>query len=365
MFEGIWWEAINKKKKSPGDYLFLALLEFISLFYYMGLHLKKALYGWGVLKPADIKARIICAGNITVGGTGKTPFIEEISRRILKAEKSLLIVEKGYKRDRIKDVDVVSDGQNILMKARNAGDEPFMLARNLRKAKVVVSSDKIRGIREGLALFNPDIVLLDDGFQKREKLVNAEQVVLIDALNPFGNGKIFPAGTLREPASSLRNADCVVLTNTNLVESGEKLEAIKRAILNQNKNLKIFDSEHQPKFFYNVSTQEKEGTGFIKNKKIVYFCSIGNPAGFEKTLKLLGAHIIVGLRFEDHHKFHEKEISGIERLLEKTEAEIAVTTEKDEVRLLKKHLKTQKIFALKIGMFIKNMPELEKKLRIG
>jgi tetraacyldisaccharide 4'-kinase len=148
------------------------------------------------------------------------------------------------------------------------------------------------------------------------------------------------------------------------VDDALKVDRIKESILNIDKNARLFESEVQAKFFYNVFTGEKGGTDFLNGKKVISFSSIGNPAAFERTLKTLGAHITVGLRFRDHHVLKKKEAGAICRLLEKTNASLIVTTEKDEVKLRRKHFTTDKIYALKTGMFIKNIKDLEKRLRI-
>ena len=364
MLEKKWWSVISKRKRGFADSLWMLFFYFISVFYGMGPFFKRVLYKMRILKPYSFSKKIISVGNITIGGSGKTPFVEELSKRIMKTGKEVLIVEKGYKREKKGSFDVVSDGEKILLKAAEAGDEAYMLARSLSNAKIVVSSDKVKGIERGIDMFSPDVVLLDDGFQKRYALPKAYNVVLLNALNPIGYNRIFPAGMLRESVSSLKYAETVVITNTNLVENPEFIEKIKEVVLKYNKNARIFESEHQPKYLYSITTLEKENLSVLKGRKIISFSSIGSPAGFEATLKGLGAKIIASLRFRDHHKFKRAEIKGIINLLERTQATMIVTTEKDEVRINRKFLENTKIHALKIGMMIKNIKELEKRLRI-
>ncbi len=363
MFEKLWWQAISKKKRSLAELLFFWLLCIISVFYYIGLGVRKAVYKLKIIKPKQFAAKIICAGNLTTGGTGKTPFIEEMAKRLIREEKNVLIVCKGYRRSKLHPVDVVSDGIQLLLKQRNAGDEAYMLARSVPKAKVIVADNKLKGIEFGISAFKPDFVLLDDGFQKRYDIENGLHVVLIDAINPLGFNRLFPAGMLREPLSGLKDADAVLVTNTNLVEA-DKLDKIKEMVSGFNKNVKVFESEHQPKMLYNATTGEKLDPAYLLDKRIISFSSIGNPLGFERTLKNLGAHILVGLRFKDHHRLFKKEIDAIMRLYDSTKAALIVTTEKDEVKISRKHIIDNRIYVLKIGMLIKNVKELEKKLRI-
>jgi len=328
-----------------------------------GILIRRLLYKTGMLKTVKFQAKIIAVGNITMGGTGKTPFVEELARRITKTDKKLLIVAKGYKRKKLRDIDIVSDGNELLLSAKNAGDEAFLVARNVKKAAVIVSSDKIKGIEFGAEKMKPDIILLDDGFQKRHVLSDAVNIVMLDAINPLGFRRLFPSGMLREPVSSLRDAPVVVITNTNLVEQS-KVEAIKEVILKYNRNAKIFESEHQPRFFYNVFTGEKEGLGFVKGRKAIIFSSLGNPIGFERTMKNLGVQIVAGIRFRDHHRLKKREIEAMNKLVARTQANIVLTTEKDEVKLARKYFDDENIYALKIGMLIKNVKDLDKKLRI-
>src|SRR5208283_468613 len=142
----------------------------------------------------------------------------------------------------------------------------------------------------------PDIVFIDDAFQKRQILTNSFQIVLINAMNPFGFGRLFPAGFLREPASTVKNADAVIITNANLSDDPARMEKIKEVLLGYAKNMKIFESEYLPKYFYNISTGEKFNISSVKNRKIIAFSGLGNPSGFEKLLKSLDAHISVSLR---------------------------------------------------------------------
>ena len=364
MIENFWFQAVSKKKRNAGEMLFYWFLVIASLFYGLGLLIRKLLYKVNILKAKSFGVKVICAGNITMGGTGKTPFIEEMAKRLIRDEKNVVIVCKGYRREKKRPIDVVSDGLQLLLKQKYAGDEAYMLARSVNKAKVIVADDKLKGIAYAVELFKPDYVLLDDGFQKRGDIAGASHCVLIDAINPVGFGKLFPAGMLREPMSEIKKADAVLITNTNLAGQ-EKTEKIKEMVLMFNKNMKIFESEHQPKIIYNVSTGEKLDLGALNEKKVIAFSSIGNPLGFEKTLKALGAQVIVGLRFRDHHRVNKKEMEAIMKLYESTKASMIVTTEKDEVKLNKKHIIDNRVFALKIGMFIKNVKDLEKKMRIS
>ncbi len=363
MIENSWMALISKKKRNFKENLIMLFLYLISFFYGFGLFIRNLFYRLNIFKSKKFRVNIISVGNITMGGTGKTPFVEEMGKRYIKDGKDVLVVAKGYKRHKIKNIDIVSDGRRMLIKAINAGDEPYLLARNLEKAKVIVGNNKIKALEYGIENMKPDIVFIDDAFQKRQILKNSFQIVLINAMNPFGFGRLFPAGFLREPVSSLKNADAIVITNANLSNDPARIEKIKEILLGYGKNMKIFESEYMPKYFYNVSTGEKFNVSSVKNRKVIAFSGLGNPHGFEKLLKSMDAHISVSLRFGDHHRYKRKEIEAIERLYGKTNASLIVTTEKDEIRINKKFIQENNFYALKIGMLIKNVKELEDMIK--
>ncbi|MBP7792713.1 MAG: tetraacyldisaccharide 4'-kinase [Candidatus Goldbacteria bacterium] len=364
MIEKIWWQTITKKKKNPLDLFIMLILYILSGFYFLGLVIKNLSYKLKIKKPLITPCNVITIGNLTLGGTGKTTVTLEIAKRIIKSNRKLLIVAKGYKRKRINDVDVVSNGSEVLLSAKNAGDEPFMLARNLKEACILVGKNKIKTMEYGLQIFKPDYILLDDGFQKRKDIKKAINILLIDALNPFGFNSLFPAGMLREPIYSLRDADAIIITNSNLVNEPSRIEKIKDVIYGFDKNADIFEADISPKCVYNIFTGENFNPDFLNNKKIICFSGIGNPISFEKTLKLLKAHIVVGLRMKDHSTPGKKEIEAICQLLQKTNASMIVTTEKDEVKLKKKFFTDNRVYCLKTGILIKNVKELDKKLKL-
>ncbi len=364
MIERIWWQIITKKKKNLIDIFIMLFFYILSGFYFFGLIIKDFLYKLNIIKPLVTPYNIITIGNLTMGGTGKTTVTLEIAKRIIKAGKKLLVVAKGYKRKKINDIDIVSNGSEVLLSVKNAGDEPYILARNLKEACIIVGENKIKTIEYGLQIFKPDYVLLDDGFQKRKDIKKSINILLIDALNPFGFNSLFPAGMLREPIYALRDADAIIITNANIVDDPQKIEKIKNVIFGFDKNARVLEADILPRYIYNIFTGDHSGTEFLNNKKVICFSGIGNPIAFERTLKLLDAHIVVGLRFGDHHTLSKKEIEAICKLLQKTNASMIITTEKDEVKLKRRFFTDNRVFCLKTGILIKNIKELDKKLKL-
>ena len=185
MLETQWKAIISGDRKGFGPSMTRLGLWFLSLFYLLGLSLKKAAFALGIRKPVSFNARIVSVGNITVGGTGKTPVTEELAKRAVKEGRNVLIVSRGYKRKKNAAIEVVSDGNEMFLTSRVAGDEPFILARRIKGAKVLVTDNKAKGITYGVNRFKPEIVFLDDGFQRRDEIAGAMHVVLLDALNPW------------------------------------------------------------------------------------------------------------------------------------------------------------------------------------
>lgn len=364
MMHDFWKATVNSKKKSFSQILFYCLLRVVSFFYFIASFFPEIAVFLRLRSKKSHTRKIILVGNITVGGTGKTPFTEELARRLVKAGKNVLVVEKGYKRKKKKNIETVSDGTSVYLNSAEAGDEPFIIARNIPEAKVIVSDDKTRGLEYGLRKFLPDAAIIDDGFQKRHYFKNASTIVLVDALNPFGLNKIFPAGYLREPVKVLKESENIVITNSNLI-SQDALAALEKKIASIAPEAKIFTAEHEPKYFYSFKNNEKYDLQKFAGRRVILLSGLGNPEGFEKTMGLLSVKMCASLRKPDHHKFKKREIKAVISLLEKTGAEAVITTEKDEVKINRRHIGDAPFFALKIGMNVKNIKELEKRLKVA
>jgi tetraacyldisaccharide 4'-kinase len=273
-------------------------------------------------------------GNITWGGTGKTPAVIMIVKLLKEMGKRVAILSRGYRRNKKTKIAIVSDGEKIILSSREAGDEPYLLAKNLPGIPIIVGKRRIDSGKYAIERFGSEVLVLDDGFQywplKRDL-----DIVTIDSLNPYGNGYLIPRGQLREPISHLSRADVFLLTRANLV-SREDLQGITGDLERFSPQAKILESVHQPEYLQGLFAGEKKGLDFIRERRVVAFSSIGNAYSFEKTLEELGAKIIKIFQFPDHHNYNQKDLQEIEAVcrsrLEKGEA-ILVTTEKDGVRL--------------------------------
>jgi tetraacyldisaccharide 4'-kinase len=245
------------------------------------------------------------------------------------------IVSRGYKRvsdERETEVGVKGpENRNRCQGVNEMGDEPYMLQKKLKDIPVVVDADRVRGIKKAIRDFGVDTVVLDDAFQQW-RIKKDLEIVAVDCTNPFGNKHMLPRGILREPLSSLRRADVFMLTKANLCSG---ITAVRGALKNINPSAAIFESWHQPADFSMLNAPGQEfPADSLKGKNIGAFCGIGDPVSFENTLKNLGGHIGISLRFPDHHNYTGLDLGNIIKSCRDSDIDTIVTTEKDAVRVL-------------------------------
>ncbi len=318
--------------------LFRSLFFIVSRFYYLAIKVRWLIYKLGVVHKTRLPCPVISVGNITWGGTGKTPAVIMIARLFQEMGKRVAVLSRGYRRrkrkDKKSDIVVVSDGKKVILSSREAGDEPYLLSKNLPDVPIIVGKNRIESGKYAIDRFATQVLVLDDGFQYWPLKRNID-IVTIDSLNPYGNGYLIPRGQLREPISHLLRADIFLLTRTNFV-SREDLDRIIGNLERLNPSSIILESVHCPKYLRGYFSGEKKGLDFIKDRRVVAFSSIGNPHSFEKTIEGLGAKIVKTFKFPDHYNYGLSDLQEIESIcstdLEKGEP-IAITTEKDEVRL--------------------------------
>lgn len=318
--------------------LFRSLFFILSRFYYLVIKLRWLIYKLGIIPKTKLPCTVISVGNITWGGTGKTPAVIMIAKLLAEMGKRVTVLSRGYGRRKEKDkknkISIVSDGKRLILSPREAGDEPCLLAKNLPDVPIIVGKNRINSGKYAIEKFASEVVVLDDGFQYWS-LNRDIDIVTIDCSNPYGNGYLIPRGPLREPVSHLSRADIFLLTRANLV-SRDDLHRIIGDLERLNPHCTILESVHQPKYLQGSFFGEKKSLDFIKDRRVVAFSSIGNPYSFEKTLEGLGAKIVKIFQFPDHHDYQRNDLQKIETAcrtdLDKGEV-IAVTTEKDGVRL--------------------------------
>jgi tetraacyldisaccharide 4'-kinase len=276
---------------------------------------RRTLYSKGVLKSHKLDAKVISVGNITVGGTGKTPLVAYIAKVLAEKGEKVCILTRGYGRDNANERLLVSDGEKILANVKQSGDEPFELAEKLLGIAAVLA-DKNRYSAGKWAIENLGITafILDDGFQHIQ-LKRDLDIVCIDATNPYGNGKLLPTGTLREPLESLNRADAIVITRANLVSDS------KFHIPNST-NAEVF-----------ISRNKTNRKSQIANRKCLAFCGLGNPENFFSQLRQDDFNLVTTKTFRDHHVYSQQDVFEIERIANENIVEVLITTAKDAVKL--------------------------------
>jgi tetraacyldisaccharide 4'-kinase len=322
------------------------LLFGLSKVFTVAVKVRKFLYDMRILRDSTLGVQVIAIGNLTVGGTGKTPVVEKFARELQAQGRHVAILSRGYRSKppplskRLKDKllfredrtppRVVSDGKNLLLDSETAGDEPYMLASNLKNVVVLVDKDRVKSGRYAIERFGCDTLLLDDGFQYWKLRGRRRDIVLIDYQQPFGNEHMLPRGTLREPPEHLVRASTIFITKTD----GDTTELRKR-IARHNSTAGIIECIHEPRYFEDVFTGEQHGLELLAGKRVATLSGIAQPESFEKSLKKLGAELVYTKRFADHHRFSQQEILNTINRSKKRQAQIIVTTQKDAVRFPK------------------------------
>ena len=317
------------------------ILYALSFVYERFVQLRLYLYRKRVFRERALGCLVISIGNLTVGGTGKTPIVEKFARALQSGGRRVAILSRGYKSvprkrrwlDRIKKTDVdpprvVSDGKSLLLDSLTAGDEPYMLAHNLRDVIVLVDKDRVKSGRFAIDKWHIDTLLLDDGLQYLH-LKHRLDMVLVDRQAPFGNEFLLPRGTLRESPRNLRRASYIFITKN----TGEPNNALIQRVRRYNRTAEIIECAHKPLYLQNVYTGERLPLERLRNAFIGSLCGIAVPDSFEGGLKALGAHVDLAKQYIDHHYYTEAELrSFIGRCIRRDLAMI-VTTEKDAVRM--------------------------------
>lgn len=301
------------------------------------------LYNKRILHDAPLGCLVVVVGNLTVGGTGKTPVVEKFAKSLADKGRKVAILSRGYKSKSDSGMAkiirwfthgetpkprVVSDGKKLLLDSSVAGDEPYMLARNLPNVIVIVDRNRVRAGHYAITEFGADTLILDDGFQYLP-LKGQMQLLLVDKTNPFGNKRLLPRGILREPVSHLKRASYIFLTKSD----GEKDYELERTIRTFNKTAEIIECAHKLRFLVNFANSEKYELSYLRDKKIACFSAIAAPESFERFLRELGAKLVLKKRFLDHHRFSTEELDKVFAQAKDLGAEFVVTTEKDSVRI--------------------------------
>jgi tetraacyldisaccharide 4'-kinase len=307
------------------------ILPPLSALYSAVTRTRLSLYQRGTFRTTKLDRPVISVGNMTVGGTGKTPLVEFVAKVIGATGKKVCILTRGYGRQHPERQVIVSDGQAILATPTEAGDEPYLLATNLLgQAAVICSADRISAGRDAIEVFGTECFVLDDGFQHL-RLARDLNIVTVDATNPWGGGQLLPHagggqllphGRLREPLSGLSRAGCVVLTRCDQVNDLNPLRQQIRDLIGENP---LFESTMKPR------------RSPLPSGPVAAFCAVGNPNSFFEQLRSSGYELVAEKTFRDHHAYTQKDIDDLTDAATRAGAKRLITTAKDAVKLRSLH----------------------------
>ncbi len=358
-------ELIEERRCNWYDRLLTMMLFVFSRFYRMAVQFRLWLYSKRLYRNRAIGCLVVSIGNLSCGGTGKTPVVEVFAKTLHQKGRKVAVLSRGYrskqrslwfklthmfgKKKLETPIKVVSDGTNVLLDSTYAGDEPYMLASNLSGVSVLVDKDRVRLGLYAIEHFGTDTLILDDGFQYLD-LMSHINIMLVDSTDPFGNHHVLPRGLLREPVKNIRRADYIFLTKSN---GGNHLRHLKQFIRRHNRRAEIIECCHKPKYLEQVFNRGSQlPLDELKGKKVAAISAIAKPEGFEKFLRDFGAEIVATQRYADHHRFSTEELVNFVALAREKGAEMILTTEKDAVRMPNVQIGDPEFFFLRIEIDI-------------
>ncbi|MCX5633343.1 MAG: tetraacyldisaccharide 4'-kinase [Phycisphaerae bacterium] len=314
-----WRKIVTCENPSFGYRLLRSILLIFSFFYRIAVALRNLLFDFSIFKRTKVDAAVVSIGNITTGGTGKTPLVAWLCNYFTAENITIAVLTRGYKGN------------------SDFADEPAILAKACPKAQIIINPDRVEGAKKAITKYNAKFLIMDDGFQHR-KLARDVDIVAIDATEPFGRGKLLPAGFLREPLSSLKRADAVVITRINQTQSAggcltapEKIEEIKERVSRINPKIVFASAIHKP-ICARLIKDKQITLDELAGKRLYAFCGIGNPGAFFQTLSELALNIVGKRVYNDHHRYTESDIVEICQDCRYKQAEMIITTQKDWIK---------------------------------
>ena len=304
------------------------MLTPLSGLYGVAMKARRALYQRGLFRVHKIGVPVISVGNITTGGTGKTPLVEWIARALARREKRVCILTRGYNRQHPGSRVLVSNGSEIFSDARETGDEPLLLAEKLKgEAAVICDADRVASAGWASENLGTELFILDDGFQHL-RIARNYNIVVIDATNPWGNRHLLPVGSLRESPNQLARADCIVITRADDVA---QTEALKSEIEKLSKGRPLFLSRMKIDGLRNLTSFAPADE--LKSGPVAAFCGVGNPQSFFAQLRRDDYTLCHTRVFPDHHYYTQSDINALVSQSTQRGAHALLTTAKDEVKL--------------------------------
>jgi tetraacyldisaccharide 4'-kinase len=338
-------------------------LFLVSKAFHVLIKVRRFLYDVRLLRDYTIGVQVIAIGNLTVGGTGKTPVVEKFARELRDQGRTVAILSRGYRskpppifkrlidklllREDRTPPRIVSDGKSLLLDSETAGDEPYMLASNLKDVIVLVDKDRVKAGRYAIEKFGCDTLLLDDGFQYWKLAGRRRDIVLVDCQQPFGNEHLLPRGVLREPPSHLARASTIFITKCN-----GSVSRLRSRISQLNPSAGVIECVHHPLYFEDVFTGDRKGLDLIQGIKVAALSGIAQPESFEQNLVEQGAELVYTKRYADHHRFSQQEILNAVNRSKKRQAVAIITTQKDAVRFPKIDRRDLPIYFMRVEIKI-------------
>jgi tetraacyldisaccharide 4'-kinase len=361
-------DVILDRRSGKRASLLRFFLYLLSLLYTRIVRLRWWLYKNRLARWNPVGSLVISVGNLTVGGTGKTPIVEKFAKTLTKHGRKVAILSRGYKSvpkplgQRLIDrylrgqgeepPRVVSDGASLLLDSERAGDEPYMLASNLQGVVVLVDKNRVKSATFATEEFHCDTMLLDDGYQYlplKERL----NITLVDRHTPFGNEFLLPRGTLREPHAHLNRADVIFITKCD----GSDISLLKERIRHYNKHAEIFECSHYPLYLQDLYTGEQKRLKYLQDREIGAIAGIAVPESFEEGLRRLGAQLIYSRHYADHHRFSQQEVINAINRTRTRGGHALLTTEKDAVRFPRVDRRDLPIYFLRVEIRLINTNE--------
>jgi tetraacyldisaccharide 4'-kinase len=355
------WQRIWDDDGITGWYSPVKIIAYvISFFYRLIINFRNWLYDHKILKEVTLPCPVISVGNITVGGTGKTPCVIMLAQMLQENGFKPAILSRGYGGKSIHPVNVVSDGHKILLDSETAGDEPFLIAQILKGIPVITGAKRIVTGETAINQFGANVLICDDAMQHR-KIFRDINLVLLDSQSLRVNNHILPRGRLREPITELKRASAFVLTRTD--ESQQTNNTIEKLV--QNENIPIFMSIHKPKDMVKGDYSAQWPISILAGKKVCAFCGIAKPDSFKKTLLDAGAQVLSFDIFSDHHRYNKNELEKIKTRFIDCRADFLISTQKDGTRLQELPEYLTMIYMLRIELEIIPSGESFKKFILG
>ncbi|MBW1714244.1 MAG: tetraacyldisaccharide 4'-kinase [Deltaproteobacteria bacterium] len=320
------WLTIQEKKQGNALTFFLRTISF---FYGIAVRLRLIAYKAGFFRIEFLPACVVSVGNITVGGTGKTPFVAMLAEWASENGIGAAILSRGYKGKTSHNFLVVSDGTKVMATYDDAGDEAVLMAKKVSSIPVLTSKNRYLIGHLALRRFNPELLLLDDGYQ-HVSLHRDLDILLLDARRQFGNEWLLPCGPLREPLEGIERADLIVMTKCAAGCNGNDMVDFLRKNFPEKP---IFRSAHLPDQVIFPLDGRAYPPDFLSGKKVVAFAGLAHPDDFLDMVKGLGANVVHFKAFSDHHSFTQDEIGKLASCKKVSEGDFLLTTEKDWVRI--------------------------------